>query len=124
MSFQRVGEETRVVLFFAALLLGGCGSSTELSDAGVIVDGGSHDAITYESCTTICLRPADCAIAYPDGDALISKNSRITALDTTTVEIQTPQPTGVFPNALTSSLKCCTRVPGSGPSNSTLPLPS
>ncbi len=42
-------------------------------------------------------------IAYPDGDRLISMNSRITALDTTTVEVQTPQPTGVFPNALTSS---------------------
>lgn len=42
-------------------------------------------------------------IAYPDGDRLISKNSRITALDSTTVEVQTPQPTGVFPNALTSS---------------------
>jgi peptide/nickel transport system substrate-binding protein len=42
-------------------------------------------------------------IAYPDGDRLISKNSRITALDDATVEIQTPQSTGVFPNALTSS---------------------
>jgi peptide/nickel transport system substrate-binding protein len=40
---------------------------------------------------------------YPDGSALISKDSQITALDPTTVEFKTPQPTGVFPNALTSS---------------------
>jgi peptide/nickel transport system substrate-binding protein len=40
---------------------------------------------------------------YPDGSALISKDSQITALDATTVEFKTPQPTGVFPNALTSS---------------------
>ena len=42
-------------------------------------------------------------IAYPGGDALISKNSQFTALDETTVEVKTPEPTGVFPNALTSS---------------------
>ena len=42
-------------------------------------------------------------VAYPNGDALISKTAQITALDDTTVEFKTPQPTGVFPNALTSS---------------------
>ena len=40
---------------------------------------------------------------YPDGSALISKDSQITAIDMITVEFKTPQPTGVFPNALTSS---------------------
>jgi peptide/nickel transport system substrate-binding protein len=42
-------------------------------------------------------------VAYPNGDALISKDSQFKALDATTLEIKTPQPTGVFPNALTSS---------------------
>jgi len=42
-------------------------------------------------------------IAYPGGDALISKDSQFTAIDSATVEVRTPQPTGVFPNALTSS---------------------
>jgi peptide/nickel transport system substrate-binding protein len=42
-------------------------------------------------------------VAYPNGDALISRDTQITAVDTTTVELKTPQPTGVFPNALTSS---------------------
>ena len=42
-------------------------------------------------------------IAYPGGDSLISKDSQFTALDPMTVEVKTPQPTGVFANALTSS---------------------
>jgi peptide/nickel transport system substrate-binding protein len=41
--------------------------------------------------------------AYPDGDKLISKNSQFTAPDSATVQVKTPEPTGVFPNALTSS---------------------
>jgi peptide/nickel transport system substrate-binding protein len=41
--------------------------------------------------------------AYPNGDALISKDSQFTAVDNGTVEVKTPQPTGAFPNALTSS---------------------
>lgn len=42
-------------------------------------------------------------VAYPDGDKLISKDSQFTAVDPLTVEVKTPAPTGVFPNALTSS---------------------
>jgi hypothetical protein len=63
-----VGGETQVVLFLALLLAACGGSVTELHDAAVPLDGGSHDAIVFESCSSICLRPSDCAIAYPDGD--------------------------------------------------------
>lgn len=41
--------------------------------------------------------------AYPNADGLVSKDTRITAVDATTIELKTPQPTGVLPNALTSS---------------------
>jgi ABC-type transport system substrate-binding protein len=50
--------------------------------------------------------------AYPNGDALISKDTQITAIDATTVELKTPQPTGVFPNALTSCRALTWTAPG------------
>jgi hypothetical protein len=50
------------------LLLSAC-AAQNLPDGSVMVpDGGLPDAIVYESCTTVCLRPSDCAIAYPADD--------------------------------------------------------
>jgi len=42
--------------------------------------------------------------ANPDTNGLISKETKLTAVDTRTVEFVTPQPTGIFPGALTLPL--------------------
>lgn len=41
--------------------------------------------------------------AYPNAHALISKDTRLTAVDPTTVEFKTPKQIGAFPNALAAS---------------------
>lgn len=48
-----------------ALALAACNSA-----AGPTQDlsiNGARDGSVFEECSTICLRPSDCAIAYPDG---------------------------------------------------------
>jgi hypothetical protein len=42
----------------------GCGSNTASVDLGA---GGGSDGAVFQECSSICLRPGDCAIAYPDG---------------------------------------------------------
>jgi len=42
--------------------------------------------------------------AYPNANGLISKETKLTAVDARTVEFVTPQPTGIFPGALTQPL--------------------
>ena len=42
--------------------------------------------------------------AYPNANGLISKETKLTAVDPRTVEFVTPQPTGIFPGALTQPL--------------------
>ncbi len=42
--------------------------------------------------------------AYPNASGLISKETKLTAVDAHTVEFVTPQPTGIFPGALTQPL--------------------
>jgi hypothetical protein len=45
--------------------MGGCGTNAGAGgDLGV---NGALDAAVYQECSSICLRPSDCAIAYPDG---------------------------------------------------------
>lgn len=42
--------------------------------------------------------------AYPDANGLVSRDTRLTAIDARTIEFVTPQPTGIFPGALTLPL--------------------
>ncbi len=49
------------------VLLTACGGGTAgLGDAAVSTDAGVRDAIAFEACSSICLRPGDCQIAYAD----------------------------------------------------------
>jgi hypothetical protein len=45
--------------------LAGCNSQPTF-DLGAVTDGGNHDALVFQPCTSVCYRPADCAVAYPD----------------------------------------------------------
>jgi len=64
------GEETRLLLlwFVLALFGVGCNRPSVVVDAAAPVEQGAAAAIVYEPCTAICLRPADCQRAFPDGD--------------------------------------------------------
>jgi hypothetical protein len=56
----------RWALLLVAAGLVGCVSNAVATDLGA---GGAGDlGPVYEECRSICLRPSDCAIAYPDGN--------------------------------------------------------
>jgi hypothetical protein len=50
------------------LLLAACPTQSLPDGSAQLSDGGSTDAIAYEFCTSFCLRPSDCALAYPADD--------------------------------------------------------
>ena len=49
-------------------ILGGAGCSRSVAPEADLGVAGSNDGAVYQECSSICLRPRDCAIAYPDGN--------------------------------------------------------
>jgi hypothetical protein len=52
--------------FLLLIVLAGCASHN--GTAPPIQQQTDRDASVYQSCTTICVRPGDCAIAYNDDE--------------------------------------------------------
>jgi hypothetical protein len=50
------------------LALAGCNQSPEITDGGLDATANVVDALTFERCTQVCVRPSDCATAYPDDE--------------------------------------------------------
>ena len=53
-------------LWLLLVALAGCTSAKPVADGAV--DGGMTDGLVYERCSAVCVRPSDCALAYPDDE--------------------------------------------------------
>jgi hypothetical protein len=52
-------------LLVSLVMLGACHTSSTALPGGA---ARNPDASLYQECSTLCLRPGDCAVAYPDDD--------------------------------------------------------